>query len=115
GCVSVFIDGDYGGGIFHSDYVLNRARDADCDVELRRYGLAGASNLSVHRKPRVVADRTRGGDVGFERRRELLDDGDVLLALDAAPDRYDDLRLSEIDRLFGLAEEFERHCSDLIG
>src|SRR5690606_28356738 len=39
--VFVFVDGDYGFGILHAGQMLDRARDADGDVNFRSDDLAG--------------------------------------------------------------------------
>ena len=50
------------------------------DVELRRDGLAGLADLGRVRVPARVDDRARRGDRAAERRRELLDQREVLRA-----------------------------------
>src|SRR5947209_14360867 len=52
GGLSVFVDRDDGLGRLHASAVLNRAGDAERDVELRRDGLAGLPDLEL---VRVVA------------------------------------------------------------
>src|SRR5262245_25983149 len=62
--VGVLVDRHDGVRAFHADQMLNRARDAERDIELRRDGLPGAADLPLHREPAGVADRTRRRDLG---------------------------------------------------
>src|SRR6266702_6314280 len=48
GCVLVLVDGDHRLRALHSHEMLNRPRDADRKIELRRYRLARAPYLSLH-------------------------------------------------------------------
>src|SRR5439155_11507037 len=104
GRVGILVDGDDGAGSLHADQMLDRARDAEREIELRRDGLAGAADLALHRQPSGVADGARRRDLGAERLRELLGDGDVRLLLDPAAHRHDPLGLRQIDRLLRLLE-----------
>ena len=63
----VLVDGDDRPRALHADEVLNRAGDAERDVELRRHRLTRAADLPLHRQPAVVADRPRRGQLGAER------------------------------------------------
>src|SRR6185436_972103 len=47
--VLVFVDGDDDLAVLHAGQMLNRARDADRDVEFRRHDLAGLADLVVVR------------------------------------------------------------------
>ena len=78
--LGVLVDGDDGARALHADQMLNRARDAERDVQLRRHRLTRAANLALHRQPAVVADRPRRRELGAKRLGELLGDGQVLLA-----------------------------------
>src|SRR5205085_9455479 len=84
GRFGVFVDGDDCGGVLHADEVLNRAGDAERDVELRRYSLTGGANLPVNGEPARVADGARGRDVAARGFGPVLGEGDGLLTLDAA-------------------------------
>jgi len=59
--VGVLIDGDDRARSLHADQVLNCAGDPDCQVQLRRDGLAGTADLPFHLKPAGIADGPRGG------------------------------------------------------
>ena len=72
--LGVLVDGDDRARALHADQVLNRARDAERDVQLRRHRLARAADLALHRQPAVVADRPRRRELGAERLGELLGD-----------------------------------------
>src|SRR6185503_19867439 len=93
----VLVDRYNGARALHADEVLERAGDAQRDVELGRHGLPGAADLPVHRQPAGVADRARGGQLGPHRLRELLRQLQVFLPLDAAADRDDALGLRQVD------------------
>ncbi|OLD20931.1 MAG: hypothetical protein AUJ01_03255 [Acidobacteria bacterium 13_1_40CM_3_65_5] len=84
--------------------MLDGAGNAECDVQLRRDRLSRAADLTLHRQPPGVADRTRCGDLGAECLGQFLRDLDVGLLLDAAADRHDALGLREIHRLLRLLE-----------
>src|SRR5262245_43716391 len=81
----------------HADEVLNRSGNAEGNIELWRNGLPRAPNLAIHRQPAGIADRTRGGNLGTHRLRELLDELQMFLALDATAHGNDSLGLREID------------------
>ena len=82
--VAVLVDRDDGSGALHADLVLDRAGDADRDVELRRHRLPGLADLCRVRVPARVDDRARGGDGTAERLGELLDELEVLGAAEPA-------------------------------
>src|SRR3954467_7080076 len=102
--LGILVDRDDGARAFHPDEMLDRAGDAEREIELGRHGLPRAADLAIHRQPAGVADRTRGRDLGAHRLRELLRELQVLLTLDAAPNRGDAFGLREIDRLLRFFE-----------
>src|SRR5205085_9909921 len=104
GRFGVFVDGDDCGGVLHADEVLNRAGDAEREVELRRYSLTGGANLPVNREPARVADGARGRDVAAQGFGQFLRERDVLLTLDAATDGDYHVGLRQINRLLQLLE-----------
>src|SRR5581483_4455423 len=104
GRLRVLINSDHRSRAFHADNMLDRATDAESQVELRRNRLARRPDLAVHRQPAGVADRPRGRDLSAQGFRKLLGQLNVLLLLDAAADRHDDLRLRKIHRLLGFLE-----------
>src|SRR5713101_9156417 len=63
GSVGILVDGDDGAGAFHADDVLDRAADSKRKVQFRRNGLAGTSDLPIHRKPAFIAYRARRRDL----------------------------------------------------
>src|SRR3954454_20373591 len=75
----VLVDRDDGPRAFHPDQMLDRARDPERDVELRRDGLPGAADLAIHRQPAGVADRPGRGDLRAHRLGQLLRQLQVLL------------------------------------
>ena len=78
--VGIFVDRDDGLRALHPHQVLNRAGDADGDVDLGRHRLAGAADLPLHGKPSRVADRPRRGQFGAERLGQLFHHRNVGLA-----------------------------------
>src|SRR3954453_24121759 len=60
--LGVLVDGDDRLGGLHAGAVLDRAGDADGDVELRRHGDAGLADLHGVRHPAGVDDSARGTD-----------------------------------------------------
>src|SRR6476659_3409819 len=91
-------------GILHAGEMLDRTRNADRDVKLRRHHLAGLPDLPVVRR---VAGIDRGAR-GTDRRAELVGDrldvlGEVLSGLHRAPARDDDLGRGEF-RAFRLRQ-----------
>ena len=73
--------------------MLDRAGDAERDVELRRDGLAGLADLRRVRVPAGVDDRTRRADRAAERLRELLGEREVLGRAETAAAGDDDVRV----------------------
>ena len=89
----------------HADQVLDRAGDAEREVQLRRDGLAGAADLALHRQPAGVADRPRRGELGAERLGELLRERQMFsCSLMPRPTDDDPLGLRQIDRLLAPPE-----------
>ena len=83
GRLGVLVHGDDGLGALHADDVLNRAGDAEGEIELRCDGLPGAADLPIDREPAVVADRTGRGESSTQRLGQFLDQVEVLGTLDA--------------------------------
>ena len=82
--IRVLVDRDDHPGALHADLVLDRARDAARDVELRRHRLAGLANLGRVRVPAGVDDRARRADRTAQRLRELFHEREVLRAAEPA-------------------------------
>ena len=70
----VLVDGDDDLAVLHAGEVLDRARDADRDVELGRDDLAGLADLVVVRHEAGVDRGARGADRGAELVGERLED-----------------------------------------
>ena len=97
----------------HADQMLNRAGDAEREVQLRRDGLAGAADLPLHRQPAGVADRARRGELGAERVGELLRERQMFAcSLMPRPTDDDALGLRQVDRLPRLLERRLRLLAD---
>src|SRR5580698_10006215 len=104
----IFVDRDDGARAFHPNDVLNRAADAEREIELGGNRLARRTDLAVHREPAGVADRARSSEIAAEGLRELLGQFDVFLLLDAATYGDNDFSLREIDGLLGFFKYFLR-------
>src|SRR4029077_17331021 len=89
-----------GARTLHPDHVLNGAADTEGQVQLRRYGLAGAADLALHGEPAFVADWPRGRDFSAESFRKSLSLRNIFRRLDATADRDDQRRLCQIDSGF---------------
>src|SRR3984885_7163746 len=91
--VFILVDRDDHLGILHAGEVLDRAGNADRDIELRRHHLAGLADLPVVRRIAGVNRGARGADAGAELVGERLDIfGEILAALHGAAAGNDDLR-----------------------
>jgi len=77
--------------------VLDRPGDAEREIHRRRHDLPRLSHLSGLGEPAVVDDGPRRRQRRVQRVGEFLDQFEVLLLLDAAPDRDDELRLADVD------------------
>src|SRR5258708_14986998 len=107
----MFVECDDGARAFHANDVLNRAADAEREIQLGCNRLAGGTDLAVHGMPAIVADGTRGGEIGAECVGQLLGDFDVFLFFDAAAYGHDHFGLGEVDGLLGFFKYFLRHVS----
>ena len=83
--------------------MLDRAGDADRDVEVGRHHFAGLADLEVVGHVAGVHCGARGADGGAQAVRHRLDQREVLAALHPAPARDHDARAGEL-RAIGLAE-----------
>ena len=89
----------------HADQVLNRAGDAEREVQLRRDRLPGAADLALHRQPAGVADRPRRRELGAERLGQLLRERQMFAcSLMPRPTDDDPLGLRQVDRLLRFLE-----------
>src|SRR5207249_9894957 len=70
GSVRILVDGDAGAGALHADDVLNRATDAQGEIEFRRDGLPRTAYLALHGEPALITTRTRCGDPAAQRFRQ---------------------------------------------
>src|SRR5215218_9134992 len=76
--VRVLVDGHDVLRRLHAHLVLDRARDAGREVELRRDRLAGLADLARVGEPACVDDRARRGDRPTQGLRELIAELEVL-------------------------------------
>ena len=89
--VLILVDGDDHLGILHAGEMLDRAGDADGDIEFRRHHLAGLPDLPVVRRIAGIHRRARGANAGAELVGQRLDVfGEILAALHGAAAGDDD-------------------------
>jgi hypothetical protein len=84
GASAILVDRDDGAGVLDAGQVLDRAGDADRDVQLRRDDLAGLADLHVVGHVAGIHRGARGADGGAELVGQLVDDLEVLGRADAA-------------------------------
>src|SRR4051794_19659000 len=89
--VRVLVDRDDHVRALHADLVLDRAADAERDVQLRRDDLAGLADLRAVGVPAGVDDRARRADRAAERLRELFRQREVLGCAEATAAGDDDV------------------------
>src|SRR5579862_2143115 len=89
--VGVLVDRDDDVRALHAHLVLDRAGDAERDVELRRDCLPGLADLRRVRIPAGVDDGARRADGASESARELLREGEVLGRAETAAAGDDDV------------------------
>src|SRR5438309_1442761 len=97
--VRVLVDRDDVLRALHPDLVLDRPRDARCEVQLRRDRLARLADLRGVGVPAGVDDGSRGSDgaVAAERFGELLPGLEALGLAQAATARHEDVRSLDVD------------------
>src|SRR4051812_15720725 len=94
--VLVLVDRDDVLARLHADLVLDRARDAGREVQLRRNGLAGLADLGRVRVPAGVDDRARGGNRPAERLGEVLAELEALGLAEAAATGHEDVGVLDV-------------------
>src|SRR5215218_641694 len=94
--VRVLVDGHDVLRRLHAHLVLDRARDAGREVELRRDRLAGLADLSRVGVPTGVDDRTGRRDGTAERARELLAELEALGLAEATPAGHQQLGVLDV-------------------
>src|SRR4051794_1917263 len=95
--VRVLVDRDDVLRGLHADLVLDRARDAGGEVELRRDRLAGLADLRRVREPAGVDHRAGGGDSAAERTGELLAEVEVLGLAEPAAAGHEEVCVLDVD------------------
>ena len=111
GGFGISVDGDDGFALVHAGEVLDRAGDADSDVELGLHRLAGLADLLGVGSPACIDDGAGGSNGGTELVGEGFDVlGEAFGAAYAAAAGDDDLGFGELDAgaaFGGLAGDFE--------
>src|SRR2546426_5065489 len=100
-CLRVLVHGDDDFRGPHPRQVLDRARDAEAQIELRRDGPAGLADLEPVRPPAGVHRRARGAHGSADDAAQILEDHVVLRPLHPAPARDDGLRLGQLRQAGG--------------
>src|SRR5690606_34090744 len=102
-CVRILVDRDDGACTAHTGKVLHRAGDADGDVELWRYRLAGLSHLFGVRTPAGIDDSARSAErrLRAECVTQLLEQVPRLRSLHAATTAHDDCGLANVRPVAG--------------
>ena len=90
GGISVGVDGDDDLRVLHASNVLNRAGEADGEVEVGGDDLAGLADLHVVGAEAGVDNGAGGADGGLEGGSELVEKLEVLLVLEATAAGDDD-------------------------
>src|SRR5438094_602256 len=98
----------------HARKMLDRARDAESDVEVWRDRLPSLPDLLLVRPPSGVRDGTGRSHGASERIGELLDEMPVLGALEAPAARHDDPRFRQRDALGVRRRGRELHEGELL-
>src|SRR6266550_2754349 len=92
--------------------MLNRARDSQPHIELRRYGLSRRSYLSIDRQPFGIANWPRRCQVSAQCLRKFLSEREIIFAFDAATNGHDDVSFTKVDCLFHfLKRSFGSHAN----
>jgi len=89
--IGVFVDGDDVLGGLHAREMLHRAGDADGEINIRLDGLAGLADLHGVGHPAGVDCGAAGADGAAEDIGEILEQVELLFALEAAAAGDDDL------------------------
>src|SRR5271167_998578 len=100
--IGILVDRDDDVGTLHADAMLNRPRDAGCDVELGAYRLAGLPHLAVSGYPAGLDQRTRRANLGAEYLGKIPDQLKILEALQAASAGDDDVCIGELRLVLAL-------------
>src|SRR3954464_5238643 len=95
----VLVDRNDGLAVLHAGEMLDRAGDADGDVEVRRHHLAGLADLVVVGHVARVDGRAAGTETGAELVGQGLEHLEVLAARQAAAAGDDDLGAGELGPL----------------
>src|SRR5205814_3162788 len=94
GSFRILVDRDDRLRVLHADQVLNRAGDANRDVELWCDCLARRSDLTIDRQPFSVADWARRREIAAQGFGEFLSQSEIVFALNPSTDGDDDVSLA---------------------
>src|ERR1700761_8517184 len=95
----VLVDGGDDLAVLHTRQMLDRAGDADRDVEIGRHNLAGLAHLIVVRYEAGIDRGAAGADGGVQLVRDLVEHVEVVARLHAAAAGDDDFGRGELGTL----------------
>src|SRR4029077_9683054 len=95
-CFLVLVDRHDGLAVLHAGEMLDRAGDADGDIEVGRHHLAGLADLVVVRHVARIDGGAAGAQPGAQLVGQGLEHLEVLAACQAPAARDDDLRTGEL-------------------
>src|SRR5471032_1749211 len=95
----VFINSHDGLAVLHPGEMLDRAGDADGDVEIGSDHLAGLADLVIVRHVARIDRRAAGAEARTQRVGKLLEDLEVLAAAETAAAGHDDLGAGQLGPL----------------
>ena len=81
----VLVDGDDDLAVLHAGQMLDRAGNADRDIQVGRHDLAGLADLVVVRHEARIHRRARGADGGAQLVGDRVEQLEILAVLHAAP------------------------------